>query len=155
MNIQSFSTAAKQFLALSLTLGLVSPYVSAFAALYDSPYNDAIQIRSGINLDIPASKNKITSLSLRDTDIKDLLYTLAKMGDFNIVVDSEVDGKITVDLKDISIDKAFEYVTTLGELSYVKDGNTLLITKQDKAEEKSLNKLMLKSLPVRYSNAHE
>lgn len=154
MSNPKINLAVKQFLALSLSIGLNLPSLSAFS-MYDPPSDDSILIRGGISLNIKKGKDKISSLSLRDTDLKDLLYTLAKMGEFNIIVDDEVDGKITVDLKDVSIDKAFEYITTLTDLTFVKDGNTLIVAKQETGETKALNRLVLKSLPVRYSNAQE
>jgi type II secretory pathway component GspD/PulD (secretin) len=115
---------------------------------------DIVQIRGGIS--VGAKGNEvISSLSLRDADIKDVLYSIAEQADINLIVDDAVEGTISVDLKNVSVNKVLEYVMTLADLTYYRDGNTFIITTAENASEKSLNRVVLKSIRVKYSNAQE
>ena len=132
------------------------PLVGFAAVTITSNDNDnGIVIRGGISLGLKRGQETIPHLSLRDADLKDVLYSLAKMGQFNLIVDDKVDGTLTVDLNNVSIEKSFEYILTVGDLSYTKDGSTIIVTTREDASDKSLNKMVLKSLPVRYSNAQD
>lgn len=140
---------ASRTLAASLTLSLVfgSGAIPAAAAASDS-----VNIRGGVAVGVRGD-DVIPSLSLRDAQIKDVLYTISEQAGFNLIVDESVEGTISLDLKGVSFNKLMEYVLTLADLTYYKDGKTMIVTSKDKADEKSLNKLVLKSIPVRYSNA--
>lgn len=115
---------------------------------------DSVQIRGGISVGAKGD-TAIPAISLRDAEIKDVLYGLAEQGGFNMIVDDSVTGTLSLDLKNITINKTLEYILTLADLTYYKDGNTFIITTRDKGDQKSLNKLVLKSIPVHYSNASD
>ncbi len=114
--------------------------------------NNSIQIRGGISIGTNGN-TEIPSLSLRDADIQDVLYSLAQQAGFNLIVDKSVKGTISLDLKNISINKLLEYIMTLENLTYYKDGKTVIITSD--GAHKDLNKLILKSVPVKYSDAQD
>ncbi|WP_303672948.1 hypothetical protein [Vampirovibrio chlorellavorus] len=92
-------------------------------------------------------------MNLRDANIRDLLNMLAKQGNFNIIVDESVEGTLTVDIKDIPINKALEYIFTLGQLSYTKDGNTVIVASEETALNRNLTAKTFKAIPVLYKNA--
>lgn len=115
---------------------------------------DSVQIRGGISVGVQGKEN-ITSLSLRNANVRDVLYMLSEQAGFNIILDDDVSGTLNLDLKDVSINKMLDYVMTLSNLTYTKDGNTLIVVDPDTADKLGLNKLVLKSIPVKYSNAQE
>ena len=100
----------------------------------------------------PDNKEKV-SLSLRDANVKDVLQMLGKQGKFNLVLDESVTGTLTVDISNVSINKALEYVFTLMDLSYVKDGNTVIVAKKSTIEGKNMAVRNLKTIPVQYKSA--
>lgn len=131
------------------------PLQGMAATVLSNDTDNGILIRGGISLGLKRGQETIPHLALREADLKDVLYSLAKMGQFNLIVDDKVDGTLTVDLSNVSIEKSFEYILTVGDLSYTKDGSTIIVTTRSDAADKSLNKMVLKSLPVRYSNSQD
>jgi MSHA biogenesis protein MshL len=85
------------------------------------------------------------SFSLRDAEVKDVLRGLAKQTHHNIVVEPDVKGLCTVDLKNVTILKALEYILEPLNFTFRVDGRTVYVSKP-KFETKvfSLNYLALK-----------
>ncbi|MEM9597207.1 MAG: secretin and TonB N-terminal domain-containing protein [Acidobacteriota bacterium] len=50
------------------------------------------------------------SLSLQDADLVETLRTFSRLGDFNLVLDPAVRGRVTVELKDVPWDQALEAI---------------------------------------------
>lgn len=65
------------------------------------------------------------SLDLKDADLKDVLRTFARIGRFNLVVDPEVKGSVTVRLEDVPWDQALDVILRSNGLGYVLEGNVL------------------------------
>ena len=70
---------------------------------------------------------KVT-LVMRDTDIRVALLTLAKAAGQNILIKSEVQGKINVDFRKVRWDEAFLSIMRSRMLTYVWDGDIIRIT---------------------------
>lgn len=49
-------------------------------------------------------------LSLRDADLPEVLRSFARMGDFNLVLQPSVRGKVTVELKKVPWDQAMDVI---------------------------------------------
>ena len=111
------------------------------------------QINIGRDVKIASDTDKI-SINMRDADIRDVLNMLAKQGNFNIILDESVTGTLTVDINNISINKALEYIFTVTDLSYTKDGNTLIVASKEQAATKNLNARTFKAIPVLYKDAN-
>jgi type II secretory pathway component GspD/PulD (secretin) len=93
------------------------------------------------------------SLHMRDADIRDVLHMLAMQGGLNMIVDQNVKGTVTVDLENLSVNKAFEYLFAIGDLSYSQDGQSVIIATKTDATAKNLNAHMFKTIPVKYKAA--
>jgi type II secretory pathway component GspD/PulD (secretin) len=114
------------------------------------PVHGQISIARDVNI---APKDEKVSLNLRDTSLRYVLNTLAEQGHFNLILDDSVQGNLTVDIKNISINKALEYIFTVTELSYTKDGNTVIVATKTQADSKNLNARTFKAIPVLYKDA--
>jgi type II secretory pathway component GspD/PulD (secretin) len=118
--------------------------------------NTARPVRGQISISrevaIAPSKEKV-SLSLRDASVQDVLQMLAKQGKFNLILDEGVSGSLTVDINNVSINKALEYIFTMMDLSYVKDANTVMVAKKSTVEGKNMAVRSLKTIPVQYKSA--
>lgn len=79
-------------------------------------------------------KNQKIDLNLRAVDLKDAFRALADIADRNIITDSSVQGKVTVNLKDISFLEAVELLTKTNGLSYYISGNTVVISSNKNLE---------------------
>ena len=68
------------------------------------------------------------TLVMRDTDISVALRTLARAARQNILIKSEVQGKISVDFRKVRWDQAFLSIMRSKMLTYVWDGDIIRIT---------------------------
>jgi type II secretory pathway component HofQ len=80
-------------------------------------------------LDVPTTASRFTgepiSLDLKDADIRDVLKTFAKLGRFNLAIDPEVKGSVTVCLENVPWDQALDVILRMNGLGYVIEGNIL------------------------------
>ena len=78
-------------------------------------------------LDFPTTANRWSgepiSLDLKDADIRDVLKTFAKLGHFNLAIDPEVKGSVTVCLENVPWDQALDVILRMNGLAYVLEGN--------------------------------
>ena len=75
----------------------------------------------------------LINLSLIDTDIRDALSALAMDQEINIATATEVSGKISVHLYQVTLEKALHAITLAGGFSYHKHGDVYYIYKPKKA----------------------
>lgn len=119
-------------------------------------YASAVPVRGQISIardvKIAPEKEKV-SMSMRDANIRDVLNMLAAQGNFNLILDESIEGTLTVDIKDISINKALEYIFTVSDFTFSKDGNTLIVASSETAQERNLAAQTFKAIPVQYQNA--
>lgn len=92
-------------------------------------------------------------LMLRDIDLRDLLKSLASRAGFNILLDESVDGTISVDLLDITINQALESIKDYANLTYMQDDKTLIVASKDSKLSKNINQQVSQMIPVKYVNA--
>jgi len=134
---------------LSAALVLTAPAVMAVGNSYSEP-TQVLKLDS--NVAITDSDTKI-NLSLRDSDVKQVLRMFADKAGLNVVFHSSVSGNVTLDLVDVSLNDAFKLVLQVTGLTYYIDGNTLiLVSKEDGTNEAFASKDMT-VLPVRFVDA--
>ncbi len=116
------------------------------------PVRGGISIAREVNI---ARQNERLSLNLREVSIRDVLNLIAQQGNFNLILDDSVTGTLTVDISNVDINKALEYIFSVSALSYTKDGDTLIVASQETASKKNLNARTFKAIPVLYKDATE
>lgn len=102
------------------------------------------------------AQNKI-SLDIKGMDIVDVLKMLAQRSGMNIVVGKNVTGKVTVFLKGIDPQDAFEIVLLANDLAYDKKGEVINVMTQRDYEllygERFLDKKQAKIIVLKYAKA--
>jgi type II secretory pathway component HofQ len=78
------------------------------------------------------------SLSLKDADIRDVLKTFATLTHLNIVVDPSVSGSVTVELRNVPWDQAFELILTINGLDYQFENNVVYVAPREKLARQPL-----------------
>ena len=68
-------------------------------------------------------RGKPISLSLRDADLVEVLRSFAKLTDANIVIDPQVKGRVTVELKEVPWDQALYVILKTQGLGVEITGN--------------------------------
>ena len=87
------------------------------------------------------------SFTLKEADVKDVLRGLSKQTNYNVVVEPDVKGVCTVDLKDVTLIKALEYILEPLDFTFKIEEKTIYVSKP-KLETKffSLNYVALKKI---------
>ncbi|MBA4394647.1 MAG: hypothetical protein C0407_13935, partial [Desulfobacca sp.] len=75
------------------------------------------------------SKEKMYSLTVRDADFKEVLFAFSKDNGVNIIVDPKIDGKVTVDLKKVTLNAALDAILRPLELDYFQEGNLIRVSR--------------------------
>lgn len=71
---------------------------------------------------------RLYSFSLRDADIREVLMAISKQTSFNVVVDPDVRGSVTVDLKNVALSDALDTLTELLDLTYKVKRNLIWVS---------------------------
>ncbi|MBI5468703.1 MAG: type IV pilus secretin PilQ [Deltaproteobacteria bacterium] len=108
---------------------------------------------------------KRIDLDMMDANVTDVLRLLAEVSNLNIVASDDVKGTISLRLKNVPWDQAFDIILKSKDLDSVRDGNVIRVApaakiRQEKeaflaskkAQEK-LEDLDVKFIPVNYANA--
>lgn len=104
--------------------------------------------------DILISKgNPKISLSLRDSDVQQVLRMFADKAGLNIVFHSSVSGKVTLDLVNVPLNDAFKVVMQVSDLTYFVDKNTMVVASASAAKSSNMSKQEMASIPVKYADA--
>lgn len=75
--------------------------------------------------------DSLVNLSLRDADVMQVLRMFADQAGMNIIFAQDVSGKVTMDLVNVTLQKALSLVVTTQKLKYGIQGNTMIITSGD------------------------
>ncbi len=120
---------------------------------YDDDYyssGESIDLNGSIDL---RNGNQLITVSLRDSDVKQVLRMFADKAGLNIVFHNSVDGQITLDLVGVTLNKAMEMISQMAELSYVVENGTLLVMKNEAAKTLKVSKQNIHIIPVKYANS--
>lgn len=142
----------KRVLAAALLLAFTAPVQSAYTNSYYNAYagTDSLTLSSDVQL---TNNNQLITLSLRDSDVKQVLRMFADKAGMNIVFHSSVDGKVTLDLVETPINEAFNLVLQIAGLNYYKQGNAMIIMSKDSADNTAFSKQEMMVFPVNYVSA--
>ena len=77
----------------------------------------------------PFSSQKTYTLQMRDADIQDLLLAFSREINANIVVDPKISGRVTIDLKGVTLEQVLDVVCGQLNLEYKREGNLIKVFK--------------------------
>lgn len=120
--------------------------------------SDADRIVSGKVIKIPLTEESSAStwsssrlsLNLVDANVKDALSAIARNAGYTIIFVGDATTTLTVNLEQMSALKAIDYVTRLAGLSYLKDGNTLMVGTTAELNEKFIDKVVMTKFTLKY-----
>ena len=73
--------------------------------------------------------DKLFSFYARDSSVQDVLLAFSKESDLNIVIDPELTGKVTIDLKRVTLKEALEAILSPLGLTYRIDGKFIKVSR--------------------------
>lgn len=152
-----------KFIMIALCVSLCTTYVANAApqakmkATVQAPkMRPAIINPNNVKLegDVQLSRgNQIISVSLRDSDVKQALRMFADKAGLNIIFHNSVNGKITLDLVNVTLNNAFAMIMQMSELTYVIDNDTILVMSSEASKNISVSKENMSIIPVKYVDA--
>ncbi len=140
----------KRVLASALLLAFCAPSTLALTAYDSNPYVAATAITGNVKL---TNKNDQITLSLRDSDVRQVLRMFADKAGMNIVFHNSVEGKVTLDLVKTPINDAFNLVLQVSGLNYYKQGNTMIVMSKDSPDNAAYSKQEMMVFPIQYVSA--
>ncbi len=88
-------------------------------------------------------------LSLRDADLVETLRSFAEVGRFNLVIQPGVQGKVTVELKQVPWDQALEQILKINNLAMeVTGGKVKLTPRTSRAQTTAFQMVTVRLKPV-------
>ncbi len=72
---------------------------------------------------------RVYSFTLRDADIHEVMLSIAKQTSYNIVVEPDVQGSVTLDLKNVTLTDALDTLTNLLGLTYKVKRNLIWVAR--------------------------
>ncbi|MGA1867692.1 MAG: secretin and TonB N-terminal domain-containing protein [bacterium] len=72
------------------------------------------------------------TINIRNADLRSLLLSFTKESTYNIVVDSNVEGNVTVDLKEVTLNEALDLILTPLGYRYRQTNNIIKIFKPER-----------------------
>lgn len=95
------------------------------------------------------------SIKAKDSNVKDLVSAIAYNAGYTVIFKGSGDEKVTLDLENVSPLKAIDYVTRMVNLSYLKDGNTLLVSTPNDLNSTFVDSLVLTKFSFKYITSDE
>ena len=123
--------------------GLNAKYKDYYESGKKINLNGVIKLKNG---------NQLLTVSLRDSDVKQVLRMFADKAGLNVVFHSSVEGQITLDLVGVTLNNAMEMISQMAELSYVVENGTLLVMKNEAAKTLKVSKQNINVIPIKYVN---
>ena len=90
---------------------------------------------------------------LKDIDLPSVLRILAKQGGKNIIIDESVQGSISAELKNVSLNEAMQTILSSRELEARVQGNTVFVASRAAMAKKGLNRRYIKAFKLNNANA--
>lgn len=116
--------------------------------------NGTVEIRKPFKLF--AQQSLIHHLSFRDTPVREVISEIARRGKLNIIIDKSVKGKITGELRDVTLNEAMENVlASAGLESRELDGKTVMVGTLQAMIEKGLNRPMARAFKLSYAHPYD
>ena len=141
----------KRFLSAALLLAFTTPSTFAISSGYDyAPGRSALTFNSEVSL---TEKNDVITLSLRDSDVKQVLRMFADKAGMNIIFHNSVSGQVTLDMVDMPINEAFNLVLQVSGLNYYKQGSTMIVMSKAAPDNAAYSKQEMMIFPVNYVDA--
>ena len=92
------------------------------------------------------------SLSVKEAPVRDVLQSLAQLADRNLVVDPDLSGTISLELRDVPFPQALSIVTRSRGLECREEGNIIWVSTPEKLDAR-FGRLSLH--PLEYISAKE
>ena len=124
--------------------------VNSPAIRTENSATNKIRLEGDVNFN---SYDQLVNLSLRNTDVQQVLRMFADKAGLNIVFHSSATGTVTLDLVDVTLENAFKMVMQMTNLTYVIKDKTMMVVSVNQAQNLNITKDNIYILPVKYADS--
>ncbi len=160
INLSKTKEIGKRIVLSTCLISLFGTYAAPLAdAVQTSPVQASVSqdeqtrnvvLKGGIKL---AKGDQKVAVSLRDSDVKQVLRMFADKAGLNVVFHKSVDGKITLDLVNVTLNDAFNTIMQMAELTYVIENDTLMVASSEESKKLNFTRENMAVIPVKYINS--
>jgi len=100
----------------------------------------------------PIKEQERISLNFVNGDLQNMLRTIARSANVNLIIGSDVKGTLTIELNDVPWEQAFKYVLNSCGYSYVREENIIRVMSAEDIEQEPLT---VEVIPLNYAKAKE
>lgn len=114
-----------------------------------------VKIRRPFKLFAQASNKEILihNLAFRDHSVREVISELARQGNLNIIIDKSCQGKITGQLRDVTLDEAMDSVLSAAALtSRTLDNSTVVVASTQAMVQLGLNRPVARAFKLSYAH---
>ncbi len=132
-----------------------SGFLGLLFSLFLSPLfcgDEAIAQPDFSGFEVPKAAPRF-SLEFKNAELKDILRILGQEHRVNIVISDDISGKLTLNLREVTFEEAFETILRANNLTYFKEGAILRVMKSPFSEGEA--DLDTRIIPIHYSPAKE
>ena len=103
-----------------------------------------------------AQEQLIHNLSFRDTPVREVIAEIARRGKLNILIDKSVVGKITGELRDVTLNEAMDSImASAGLQNRILENSTVIIGSPQAMQQLGLNRSMAKAFKLSYAHPYD
>ena len=122
--------------AMRIAAGVVGVYLFAIPAAYSAETDTSEPAKV---TDAPVNRaTELVTLDYRDADLASVLRSFSYSYGLNLVTSTDVKGKVTVSLKDVTIDEALEALLKANDLTFTRSGNVVYVNPASEAAEEPI-----------------
>ena len=143
----------KRIIAAAMLVAFSIPSVNAISEYSNEtalPYRNSMLLVGDVKL---TDNNETITLSLRDSDVKQVLRMFADKAGKNIVFHDSVTGKVTLDLVNTPINEAFNIVLQITGLNFYEQNNTMIVMSKTSPDNATYSKQEMMVFPIKYVSA--
>jgi type II secretory pathway component GspD/PulD (secretin) len=106
------------------------------------------------DIQVPGGNSKRVSIQVTDRSIREVLRDLSTQGHFNLAMDDSVQGNITLELNNVTVNDALSSISGIAGVEILKKGSDIYLAMSKKlAEERGLTRQLSKIVKIRYANS--
>ncbi len=115
-----------------------------------------VQIKRSFEFPQKNDTKLIHNLSFRDTPVREVIGEIARQGNLNIIIDKSVIGKVTGELRDVTLDEAMDNVMSASGLqTRVFDNHTVIVGTPEALFQLGLNRPVAQAFKLSYAHPHD
>ncbi len=98
--------------------------------------------------------SSVITIKAKDASVKDLVSALASNAGYTVIYKG-TEQKLSIDLEKVTPLRAIDYITRMVGLSYIKDGNTILVSTTSDLNSTFVDSLVLSKFTFKYITYNE